>query len=68
MAVAVVVDLKPGKRAAGQGGEERTSAPQDRALVLVAIPFDAAVHHRRGQFEGRISRDVFLKPCQERLR
>ena len=63
----VVIDLEPGERTTGQSGEQRARTGQDRALILLAIPFDALVQDRCGKLEGRIARGVSLEPHHERL-
>ena len=42
-AVAIVVDLEPGERAAGQAGKQLAGPCQDRPLIFLTIAFDATV-------------------------
>jgi len=65
--VAVVVDLQPDERTAGQSGEQGARTSQDRSLILLAISFNAPVQDRRGELEGRITRGVSLELDEERL-
>ncbi len=67
MAVAVVVDLEPVERSAGEQAEQGAGARQDRSLVLFAITFDAPVQDRRGQLQGGIPRNVPLQLGEECL-